>query len=51
MVRVGRRVGPAHADLPQAVRTEWTGGRCSAMVAHVEPASLEPKTSPDVAPK
>ena len=34
-----------------ATRTECTGGSFVAAVNHVPPASLEPKTSPDVAPK
>jgi hypothetical protein len=34
-----------------AVRTEYTGGRWLAAVRQVAPASPEPKTSPDVAPK
>lgn len=33
------------------VRTDNTGGRREATVAHVAPSSAEPKTSPEVAPK
>ncbi|MFN2526777.1 MAG: ATP-dependent zinc metalloprotease FtsH [Actinomycetota bacterium] len=40
------RVEPA-----QPVRTESTGGRREASVAQVAPSSLDPNTSPDVAPK
>ena len=34
-----------------AVRTEYTGARWSATWVQLAPASLEPNTSPDVAPK
>ena len=34
-----------------ATRTECTGGRFVAAVNHVAPASFEPNTSPEVAPK
>ena len=47
----GRPRSAPRAHLAQAVRTEWTGGRCAATGAQVAPASSEPNTSPDVAPK
>ena len=34
-----------------AVRTEYTGARWSATWVQLAPASVEPNTSPDVAPK
>jgi hypothetical protein len=35
----------------EAARIEWTGGSFVAAVNHVFPASPDPNTSPDVAPK
>ena len=40
-----------HRGPDYAARTEYTGGRCSATLVHEPPASPEPKTSPEVAPK
>ena len=37
--------------ISRAVRTEYTGGRWVAALNQLAPASAEPKTSPDVAPK
>jgi hypothetical protein len=51
--RSGAAAGMRRAadDIAQLALIEWTGGSREAAVNHVAPASPEPKTSPEVAPK
>ena len=50
-VRIAVETSTAAGWNSYATRTECTGGRFVAAVNHVAPASFEPNTSPEVAPK